>query len=224
MNPRLVLVPVVVLAAAAAMWLLRPPAAPAATWRIGTGADLRQGRNYDELPADSPVRLSLHLDATSHVYVFSHSLEDGTLLLFPSPDVQSDLAQPLPAGHVVLPGRRNGTELAWTTRTGILATTTFVVVVAREPLATLEALRPRLRRWTNTARTDGSMQVTNPPGDQPPLGGPRQPLPDPLLQRAADRSHAETLVNGPLAPDGTLDGVWHGSWRVKERTAPAAGR
>lgn len=225
MNARLVLVPAIAALAAAGIWLSRrdpgPIVVPAATWLIGTGPEAAHARNYDDLPADSPVRLALRCDEPRHVYVFSHSAEDGTILLHPSPDVRTDATQPLAAGSATLPGKRDDKELAWTTRRQILATTTFVVIAARQPVPELDALLPKLRRWTNTALTSGAMEVTNPPTGTTPIAGPRTELPDPLLQRAAERSFTATVVNGPLTPDAQREGVWTGSWRVKERGATA---
>lgn len=221
MNRRVLLLPMIAVVAALAVWKAAPmlASAPAATWRVGNDAAMRQGRNYDDLPAESPVRLAVTCDEPCHVYVFSHSETDGTILLFPSPDLQSDLHNPLAKGSHVLPGKLDGKEPAWTTRSGVLPVTTFVVVAAREPVPQLEALLPRLRRWTNSVMTDRSLGVTR-PKDVEVAGAPRQPLPDPLLQRAAERSFTEELVNGPLAPDAQLDGVWVGSWRVREKPAP----
>lgn len=222
MNARAVLVPVLVLAAAAGVWYAAREtghSVPAATWRTGTGSDVKQGRNYDELPPETPVRLSFRADEPCHVYVFSHSDTDGTLLLFPSPGVKSDLQQPLPAGHSVLPGSYEGKELAWTTRTEVLPTTTYVVVAAKAPVPELDALLPKLRRWTNTALTARTMAVTAPGEGIELAAGPKSPLPDPLLQRAAALSANETIVNGPLAPDSVRADTWLGSWRIKEKPA-----
>ncbi len=219
MNARIVLVPAIVALAALGMWMAQaaPVGVPAATWRLGVGTDTKPGINYNELPAESLFRLSFTCDEPRFVYVFSHSIEDGTLLLFPSPNVKSDLVQPVPAGHAALPGRRDDKELAWTTRTQISATTTLLVIAAREKVADIEALLPQLRRWTNTALMDGTMQVTNPASGTEVTTGQRTPLPLPLLQRAADVSLTEPLINGPLRLDQGADGVWIGSWRVKEQ-------
>lgn len=230
MNVRAIVVPLLAVGAAVAIWLSTSPptpsGVPAATWRIGKGSDVRQGRNYDELPAESPIRLSFHCDAPRYVYVFSHSTEDGTLLLFPSPDLRGDVPNPVPAGGTVLPGSHDGKELAWTNRAGILATTTFLVVAAETPVAELEALLPQLRRFSNTVLPDGSIQVTNPRDSSQLTGRAGDPLPCPLLQRAAAVSLDETLINGPLHADPTNGQVWIGSWRVKEQrdgAAPPAG-
>jgi hypothetical protein len=193
---------------------------PAATWRTGAGADVKQARNYDELPAETQVQLSFTCDQSRYVYVFSHSDTDGTLLLFPSPDVKSNRVQPLPPGQSTLPGKRDDKELAWTTRADVVPTTTFLVVAAAEPIPELQALMPKLRRWTNSALTSQAMSVTNPATGTELAGGPRQPLPEPLLQRAADLSLTATLINGPLTPDSQRANTWLGSWRVKEKPAP----
>lgn len=222
MNARAVLVPAAVLLIAAGIFFSRGTSGvPAATWRTGGGADVKQGRNYDELAPDTPVRLSFSCDEPRHVYVFSHSDTDGTLLLFPSPDVKSDLSQPLQPGTSVLPGMSEGKELAWTTRLEVRPTTTFVVVAAAEPIPELDTLAQKLRRWTNTALTSRAMAVTNPAGVAEVAGRPQQPWPDPLLARAAERSLTETVINGPLQPDAVRARTWIGSWRVKEQQAPA---
>jgi hypothetical protein len=224
MNARIAVFAVAATAAATAIWFVtKTSAGPAATWRVGRGTAIEQGRNYAELAAESPFRLSLHTTEPLHAYVFSHSHEDGTLLLWPSPELRSNLAQPLPAGHAVLPGQRDGKELAWTTRSQIQTLTTYVAVLSKAPVPELETLLPRLRRWTTSVLTDGSMQVSNPTAK--PASGlaglPQQGWPAPLLQQAADRFAAETLVNGPLQPAPGQDGLWFTAWRVKEQPGSA---
>jgi hypothetical protein len=214
MNKRLLILPVLAAAAAAGIWWNEEPAGPACTWRIGTGAEIRQGTHYERLPPETPFRLSLHTAEAMHVYVFSNSAEDGTLLLWPTSALRSDLDQPLPAGHHVLPGSLEGKELAWTTRTGIRASTTFVVVAAREPIPELEAFMPRLRHWTNTVFPEHTMLVTNPPTGTEVLRG--SEFPTPLLLRAARYRVTEVLPNGPLGADPEAPGVWYGSWTVVE--------
>jgi hypothetical protein len=227
MNRRALLLPAAALAVAAVLWqqFARSNGSPipAATWRLGTGTDIRQAQNYEVVPAETPVRLSWMCGEPRFVYVFSHSAEDGTLLLFPSPELGSDLPQPIAAGNHVLPGRREGKELAWTTRAQILATTTYVVVAARERVPELETLLPRLRRWSTSVMPDRSMQVTNPttaPSDGL-TGLPRQGWPSALLAEAAERYTVETLVNGPLSPANGKDGIWLAAVRLKEQPGTA---
>lgn len=221
MNARAVVLPMVALGVGLVAWWQSAPAGqgatPAATWRVGPVDEFEQARNYHELPADSPVRLSFVSRTPRHVYVLSNSAEDGTLLLSPSPEVDGSPSNPLPAGRTVLPGRRDGRELAWTTRAEIRATTCYVVVASDEPVPELEALLPRLRRWSNKALTDRSMQVTNPRGEVEVAGAPRQGWPAPVLARAAARAAAEVQVNGPLQPDERLPRVWSAALRVRER-------
>jgi hypothetical protein len=221
MNARLVLLPAIALIVYGIYWYTQEPPANAkvevaATWRTGSGTEIKQGRNWDELPAETPVRLSLHCGERRHVYVFSHSDTDGTILLFPAPELKTDVTQPVPAGQTVLPGTHQGKELAWTTRTQVLPATTFLVVAAHEAVPELEALLPKLRRWSNSALHSAGMETTNPKTGEP-IAGPRTPLPAPLLQQAADLSLTAELVNGPLQPAPGRPGVWFGSWRVKER-------
>jgi hypothetical protein len=215
MNPRLVVVPALAAIAAAAIWWTRAPAGPACTWRIGAGAEIRQGRNFDELAPETPFRLSFQAAAPTHVYVFSQNAEDGTVLLWPSRALQSDLPHPLPGGHSVLPGALNGKELAWRTRGGIRATTTYVVVAATDRVPELEQLLPSLRHWSNTVFPDSSMVVTNPPAGTEVTG--RSSFPDPLLDLAARHSVTDLLPNGPLTADPGRPGVWYGSWRTVEK-------
>jgi hypothetical protein len=124
----------------------------------------------------------------------------------------------------VLPGKHDGKELAWTTRSEILATTTYVIVAAAEPVPELEALLPRLRRWTSSVLTSAAMLVTLPGNLEPSdlAGAPRQGWPVPLLQTAADRFVTATVVNGPLEPVAERPGVWASAWRVKE--TPGTGK
>ncbi|HEX6812996.1 MAG TPA: hypothetical protein VF384_15330 [Planctomycetota bacterium] len=229
MNVRLVLIPLAAAAVGLVVWKLAPASAangptptPAATWRIGLGTEIKQGRNYDELPAESPIRLSFTCSEPRHVYVFSHSAEDGTVLMFPSADLKGGLTNPLPAGNTVLPGASGDSvsgqkELAWTTRSGILAATTMVVIASREKVPELEALIGKVRFWSTSVLRTGDMVVTKAKEGMEVLGPPRSAVPSPLLQRAADRAITETMVNGPMHPDTTLPGVWTASWKVVEK-------
>tara|TARA_R110002072_G_scaffold241027_6_gene399646 strand:- start:33 stop:737 length:705 start_codon:yes stop_codon:yes gene_type:complete len=225
MNVRAIALPLIAAGIAYGLWLTLPtkePApspTPATTWRAGAETNYVQVGNYAELEPETKLRLSYTCSEPRHVYVFSHSAEDGTILMFPSPDVKGSPANPVAAGNYVLPGSFDDKPLFWTNRAEILATTTFVVVAAVEPIAELEALLPHLRRWTNSAMPSKSMQITNPPTGTEVKGKPRTPLPSELLKRAADRTIAETIVNGPMAPDD-VPNVWTSSLRVKEAVQP----
>ncbi len=217
----------VVLTVAAYFWQQRAAAtAPACTWRIGTGTEIKQAKNYDELPADSPFRLAFTAVEPTYVYVFSHSIVDGTLLLWPSPDLRSDLGQPLPMGMATLPGRTEddksqAKELAWTTRSQVVGTSTVVVIAATQPVAELEAILPKLRRWSNSVMPDKSMLVTKPALGETPLAPPlSNELPSELLRRAAQATISLVHPNGPMPLVPGLDDVWCSSWRFVEKKGP----
>ena len=221
MNVRIVALPLLAAAFAAAVWWQTPAESrsPAATWRVGPVDAFAQARNYVDLPKESPVRLSFSCWEPRYVYVFSQSAEDGTLLLFPTPDVEGSPANPLPPGRTVLPGELDDRPVAWTTRSQIRATTAYVVVAADRPLPELEALLPRLRRWSNRLLPNRAMRVTKPSGDVALLGAAGEGWPAAVLARAADRQLAAIEVNGPLRPDEQLAGVWSGGFRARERRA-----
>ncbi len=191
---------------------------PACTWRIGKGTDVRQGRMFDEVAPESALSVSYWCDEPRFVYVFSHSSEDGTLLLWPSPLLQSDKAQPLPAGSHVLPGRFEGNDQYWTSRSGIHAVTTFVAVAARERVEELEALAPKVRQWSNSVFPDHTMLVTQPKVGMDVAGPPGSAnFPAGVLARAASRDHGTTLANGPMHPDSALPAVWTATWTCVEK-------
>lgn len=216
MNARLFVLPVLVAISAFAYWKYggTPEQTPACTWRTGTDTAVHQGANFDKLPPETPVRLSLHSPEPVHVYVFSLSAEDGTLLLYPSPKVQCDLKNPLQKGQSVLPGRIDGKDLAWTTRTGIQAATVFVAFASREPLAELDGLVPKVRQWSNTVFPDHSMQVTLPKEGADVLGKAHADWPAPLLQLAAVQLREQTEPNGAMTPLRDHPGVWISSWKA----------
>lgn len=216
MNLRRIALPLIAVAVAVTVWkLCDVTTPPACTWRAGADTDIVQGQNFAELPAESKIRASLHCDGARYVYVFSLSDEDGALLLFPSTMLKTDLANPLAAGQNVLPGKHEGKDIAWTTRSGIAGITTYVAVAAKEPVPELVALLPKLRMWTNSSLPSGEMGVTNPANGEKPLAGPHtREFPAAVLQRAAALSANEPQPNGPMRADSELPGVWLSSWCV----------
>ncbi len=218
MNLRRIALPLIAVAVAVAVWKLygvTPTGQPACTWRAGADTDIVQGQNFAELPAESKIRASFHCDEARYVYVFSLSDEDGALLLFPSTMLKTDLANPLAAGQNVLPGKHEGKDIAWTTRSGIAGITTYVAVAAKEPVPELVVLLPKLRMWTNSSLPSGDLGVTNPANGEKPLAGPHtRDFPAAVLQRAAALSANEPRPNGPMHADSELPGVWTSSWRV----------
>ncbi len=222
MNARLFVLPLLAIGVAVAAWSMsKSSSVPAATWRVGGETEFEQAKNWGEYDAESPLRVSWHDSAPRHVYVLSHSLTDGTLLMWPSAELRSDLPAPLPAGDHVLPGHRDGRSLAWTTRSQVLPATTYVLLAAEAPIPELDALLPKLRRWTTSVLADGSIQVTKPPADAPLAGAPGEGWPVPLLQQVVDAFRGETMVNGPLRPVAGRQGLWASVWSAKEKPGSA---
>lgn len=221
MNRRFLLPVVITAIVAAIIWISTKATArgvPACTWRIGKDTDVRQGRMFDEVAPESPLSLSCWCDEARYFYVFSHSNEDGTLLLWPSPLLQSDQVQPLDAGSHVLPGRLGGNDQFWTSRTGIRAVTTYVAVAARERVDELEALMPKVRQWSNSVFPDHPLLVTQPKVGMD-VAGPAGStnFPAGVLARAASRDLGAALANGPMQPDSALPGVWTATWTCVEK-------
>lgn len=218
---RMMLPAIIALAVASYFWQREASIdTPACNWRIGTGTEIRPAKNYDELPAESPFRVAFTATEPTYVYIFSHSIVDGTLLLWPSPDIRSDLVQPLPKGPSTLPGKADDKELAWTTRGQIVGTSTVVVLAAHQPIAELEAILPQLRRWTNSVLTDRTMLVTKPTLGETPLGPPQSTeLPNELLRRAAGATISLVHPNGPMPLVPGMDDIWCSSWRFVEKKA-----
>lgn len=218
MHARRWLLPLAVTGIAAALWWRAPSATPtlACAFRLGAGTDVHHATQFAKLAADTPFRIAVRIDQPHHVYIFSHSAEDGTLLLFPSPQVKSDQQNPLPPGQSVLPGVQDGKDLAWTTRSGVLATTTVLLLASAAPIPELEALAGKVRRWSNSVFPDRSMQVTLPSPGADVVGKPHGDWPDGLLRATASQLQARTDPNGPLEPLHGHPGVFATSWRFLE--------
>jgi hypothetical protein len=206
MNLRLLLLPACALAA---YWIFAqttatPQPTLACTWRHGPADRPVQGRNYVELPQETPLRLSLHTEQPVHLYVYSLSAQDGCLLLYPAPGLVGGLSNPLPAGQSVLPGQVETKALAWTSRSGIVGATVLLAIASHAPVAELEPLAGQLRQWSNRVFPDASMVVTKPPtppadaATAPLLGTPGTGWPHSLLEQAARQLREQTNPNGPM--------------------------
>jgi len=78
-----------------------PGDAPVVVWTV----DGQPAHPFDNLPAEAAVRLHVHWTAPLYCYVASWSATDGTLALFPTPWLVTDLKNPMAAGKVTLPGK-----------------------------------------------------------------------------------------------------------------------
>ena len=205
-------------AAAAALWIWNSEVEydPACTFRVGSGGEAKPARNYAELPAETPFRIAATPGKAKHFYVFSHNVVDGTVLLWPSPDLRSDLGATLDR-MATLPGRVDDKDLAWTTRSELRGTTVVVAIAAAAPIPELDVALPRLRRWTNSVLTDRSMLVTKPKAGEEPLGPPlSSEFPLLLLKLAAQATITRDDPNGPMTAVPGHDDVWCAGWRFTE--------
>lgn len=211
---------VLLLAAGLAVYFVWPRQAgqdsPWYRWVIGDGGDKR---NYQEVAADTEVRLELALRSPAYVYVASHNGTDGTIALFPSPWLDTDLGNPLPPGTHVLPGRFEGTGLAWPVR-ATLGATDYLAVVSDEPVAELEDLFESARQISNTTFPDHRMVVTAPRGRSMDDVPRRASIPGKLLP-AAGAIAVESLA-GALRPWGEDESILLTSMKVIVKEAPGA--
>ena len=104
------------------------------------------------------LSLELTLDRSRHVYVINEDTRGERFQLFPL--AESDLANPLPAGRVRLPGTAAGEPIDWriTSRGG---RERFYVLLADEPLADLKRLA--LDQPTMLQANDGSLYAAHDP-------------------------------------------------------------
>lgn len=191
------------------VWLTPPP--PATTAWSG-GESKARIEPAAQLPTEFPLRLELTLEEPMHVYVASHDLVRGTIAMFPSTALRTDLGiNPLPAGVHGLPGRHLGKELLWHAGDGV-GGAVFLVIASREPLADLAGVLRSCRQMGNAAFPH--LPVL---GTYAPLGGmgttpPRTSLPHPLLA-AAERA-ALVDHDGPMTRVPGHDGVFAAVLRV----------
>ena len=87
----------------------------------------------------------------------------------------------------------------------VLGPTSYMVVVSPAPVAQLEELFARIRQIGNMAFGDGSLTVSAPREGGMDVVPPRNPIPSPILQAAADAlvtMESQAMVTLPEDPDG----------------------
>ncbi len=147
---------------AAGTWFVlpreQPAAAAQAVWLRATGQQDEVLRPGGEVRLGDALSLELTLDRSRHVYVINEDTRGERFQLFPL--AESDLANPLPAGRVRLPGTAAGEPIDWriTSRGG---RERFYVLIADEPLADLKRLT--LDQPTMLQANDGSLYAANDP-------------------------------------------------------------
>ncbi len=122
---------------------------PRAAWRLGD--QQRLAAEGKSVPAGTPIGLSLELPFPAHVYVASWSTLQGTIALFPSERLASELENPLPSGQHWLPGTLEGKPMTWPVH-AVVGPIHYLVVASREPIASLDETWSRLRQMGQMAR------------------------------------------------------------------------
>ena len=213
MKRRHLLASVVAAGCAGVLWLWtgRLPEVPTVAWQVGDGSAAHAAGAYQEIAADEPVRLTLAAAMPLFVYVASNDQQDGTLAWFPSPMLNTDVQNPLPAGRTTLPGHHDGVDRAWPGRPG-LAVTTWIVIASTTALPDLAARLQQLRQVSNTTFTDGTLVISNPKDGKPPQGRPREQPPHALLQEALALA-PQPNPDGPMQPART-PGIWLATWQT----------
>jgi hypothetical protein len=165
-----------------------------------------------QLPTEFPLRLELRLDEPMHVYVASHDLVRGTIAMFPSTTLRSDLRpNPLQAGTHVLPGTHLGKELAWHAGDGV-GGTTFLVVASRAPLPEVASALRACRQMGNAAFPHLPVLGTYAPSTGMENTPARTHFAHPLLEDAAKA--ALQGHDGPMVAVEGHDGVFAAALRV----------
>jgi hypothetical protein len=108
-----------------------------------TGAGVEPLASGGRVGPGDRLFLEIECGEQLHAYVLDEDGEGRVFVLFPVSGL--DLANPLPAGEVRLPGKRGGAPLDWQV-TSAGGRETMLIVAARGPLATLESAVARLPR------------------------------------------------------------------------------
>ncbi|HEY2396932.1 MAG TPA: serine/threonine-protein kinase [Rudaea sp.] len=109
------------------------------------------------------LMLEFHSNQPAFVYVFDDDGSGSTGVLFPLPGVEP--ANPLAAGtRYRLPGRKNGTPVAWTVSSHALREE-FVVIAAASPQPELERAIADWQRAGSAGTTRGAMELNATPDD-----------------------------------------------------------
>lgn len=174
---------------------------PRARWRIGE--DQRKVAQFAEATANTPVFLELDLPFAAHVYLASWSRMQGTIALFPSERLSTDLMNPLPAGKHQLPGRFEDKLMSWPSH-AVVGPIHYLLVVSKEPLAELNDTMRKVRQMGHMARLgtgfhDRGMYLFAPEGGMKLVPSNEQPAAKELDAARTAFTNLESLdSDGPL--------------------------
>ena len=184
---------------------------PRLRWRLGD--DQRKVAQFAEATANTPVFLRLDLPFPAHVYVASWSHMQGTIALFPSERLSTDLANPLPAGQHELPGHFEDKPMSWPSH-AVVGPIHYLVVVSREPLTELADVLRRVRQMGHMARLgtgfhDRGMYLFAPEGGMKAVPSNDQPAAADLEAARTAFTNLESLdSDGPLLELTDRPGVY----------------
>jgi hypothetical protein len=186
---------------------------PALRWRVGE--DRKQVDGFSEVKAGTQLLLEVSLPETAHVYVLSWSRIQGTIALFPSERLNTNLVNPLPPGKHVIPGVFDGEPMTWPSH-NVIGPVSYVVLASEHPLGEVEAVLPRLRQLGHMGKLAGvhdkEMYLFAPSGGMKATPPPESPaVPD--LKAAID--DVQVSSDGPLRK--LRAGVWARSFTLQGR-------
>ena len=189
-----------------AYWLTSRQGAELTEVRWLAGHDGAAVEAFATLEKESPLVLELSLPSAAHVYVASFEPVRGTIAMFPSTWLRSDLpANPMPAGVHRFPGTHDGVDLLWHAG-DVPGPISFMVVVSERPLPELEATMKTLRQFGNAAFP--KRQLT---GCYAPEGG-MAVVPELTIVHGEELRSAFDLIDtegsGPMRPHPARTGVW----------------
>lgn len=196
--------------------------APEVAWRVGD--DLRTVEQFAEIATGTPLRLEVELPFPAHVYVASWSRLQGTIALFPSQRLDTELANPLPAGRHALPGpvrgNRDGRAPTWPVH-DVVGPITYFVVASREPLPDLEAALAAVRQMGQMGRpgtgfADDSLYLFAPAGGMKGMPANDQPAAD-VLRSLVARSLDDMHTDGRMRPVRPGSDAWGRAFVVQGR-------
>ncbi len=180
-------------------YFLQDGAYPQALWQVG--ADRASSEIYQQVEAETPIRLALDLPFPGHVYLVSHDLIYGCSALFPSEYLRSDLtANPLTAGRHVLPGLStadSNLELSW--QSGDASSPySIMLVVSEHAIPELDAALRKPRQMGNAAFPKKTLLG----GYAPKAGMEQIPAKSDFLHPAIEAAYrlGDPSNDGPLVP------------------------
>jgi hypothetical protein len=157
-----------------------PPAPPRLAWHLFE--DHRVLPQGSEVAAGAPIGVTVELPFPAHVYVASWSALQGTIALFPSDRLSTELRNPLPPGAHWLPATLDGERLTWPTH-AVVGPIHYLTLVSRQPLPDLEERLQQVKQMGHMAKlgtgfADRGMYVFAPSGGMriaPPNDAPAAP-------------------------------------------------